>query len=52
MKNSWQIHDNSCLKKTNTDTMKKEFVSKQDLGVAYFPITILHKIILTRIIIN
>ena len=37
MKNSWQIHDNSCLKKTNTDTMKKEFVSKQDLGVAYFP---------------
>ena len=26
-------------KKTNTDTMKKEFVSKQDLGVAYFPDT-------------
>ena len=39
MKNSWQIHDNSCLKKTNIDTMKKEFVSKQDLGVAYFPDT-------------
>ena len=37
MKNSWQIHDNSCLKKTNTDTMKKEFVSKQDLEVAFFP---------------
>ena len=32
--------------------MKKEFVSKQDLGVAYFPITILHKIIMTRITIN
>ena len=24
MKNSWQIHDNSCLKKTNTNTMKYE----------------------------
>ena len=41
MKNSWQIHDNSCLKNKHKHkkckTMKKEFVSKQDLGVAYFP---------------